>query len=218
MFATNGISIVTVGHEITRLGIRYFANLRPAIEIVDESSEYQDALNKILVRRPSVVVTEIHIKGGSGIALCREVKRESPGTAFVFLASVPRKEELFAAIEAGASAYLLKGAITSQDLEKAISAVGIGQSMIDPSMTATLLEYIRASQILIGDEGNILSTQEIRVLTMLADGKKNRDIAAGLSISEGTVKNYVSSILDKLNLANRAEAAAWLVRHQPAKN
>jgi two-component system, NarL family, response regulator DevR len=160
-----------------------------------------------------VAVLDVRLPDGNGVEVCREVRSRHPEIHCLMLTSFADDEALFSAIMAGASGYVLKQ-VKSGDLLHAIRAVGAGDSLLDPSVTTAVLDRLRKGKQLMGDEKLArLSPQEERILQQIADGKTNKEIGDDLSLAEKTVKNYVSSILSKLEVARRAEAAAYLARH-----
>jgi DNA-binding NarL/FixJ family response regulator len=162
--------------------------------------------------QPDLVVMDVRLPDGSGIEACREIRAEMPGTRVVILTSYPDEEAVFSAIVAGASGYLLKQ-VRGRDLVAALEAVGRGESLLDPAVTEKVLERVR--RIATGgasDELAQLTAQEQKILLLVAEGKTNKEIASEVFLSDKTVKNYVSSILSKLNLQRRAQAAAYLAK------
>ncbi|HEY7463721.1 MAG TPA: response regulator transcription factor, partial [Candidatus Limnocylindria bacterium] len=150
---------------------------------------------------------------GSGIEACREIRSELPDTRVVMLTSYPDEEAVLSAIIAGASGYLLKQ-VRGRDLVNALESVGRGDSLLDPAITERVLDRVR--RVAAGaehDELAELTAQERKILMLVADGKTNKEIAAEVFLSDKTVKNYVSSILAKLNLQRRTQAAAFVARH-----
>jgi two-component system response regulator DevR len=155
----------------------------------------------------------VRLADGSGIEATREIRATHPATRVLMLTSFADDEALFASIMAGASGYVLKQ-VHSGDLIRAIRAVGAGESLLDPAVTGPVLDRLRKGKHLMRDEKLArLSPQEERILGLVADGRTNREIGDELHLAEKTVKNYVSSILSKLEVARRAEAAAYLARH-----
>jgi DNA-binding NarL/FixJ family response regulator len=155
----------------------------------------------------------VRLPDGSGIEACREIRSELPATKVVMLTSYPDEEAVLSAIIAGASGYLLKQ-VRGRDLVNALESVGRGDSLLDPAITERVLERVR--RVASGaqrDELADLTAQERRILMLVADGKTNKEIAAEIFLSDKTVKNYVSSVLAKLNLQRRAQAAAFVARH-----
>jgi DNA-binding NarL/FixJ family response regulator len=155
---------------------------------------------------------DVRLPDGSGIEACREIRAELPGTRVVILTSYPDEEAVLSAIVAGASGYLLKQ-VRARDLVAALQAVGRGESLLDPAVTGRVLDRIR--RIATSDQPDELAqltAQEQKILLRVAEGKTNKEIAAEVFLSDKTVKNYVSSILAKLNLERRAQAAAYMAK------
>ena len=200
-------------HEIVRDGIRAMLEAQDDIVVTTEAGTVRDAIDEAARTRPDVIVMDVRLSDGSGIEATREIRAARPATKVLMLTSFADDEALFASIMAGASGYVLKQ-VKSGDLLHAIRAVGAGDSLLDPSMTTAVLDRLRKGKQLMADEKlPRLSPQEERILQQIADGKTNREIGDDLSLAEKTVKNYVSSILSKLEVARRAEAAAYLARH-----
>jgi two-component system, NarL family, response regulator DevR len=200
-------------HEIVREGIRAMLEAQEDIVVTAEAGTVRDAIDEAARSRPDVIVMDVRLTDGSGIEATREIRATRPATKVLMLTSFADDEALFASIMAGASGYVLKQ-VKSNDLLNAIRSVGAGDSLLDPSVTTAVLDRLRKGKQLLGDEKLArLSPQEERILQQIADGKTNREIGDDLSLAEKTVKNYVSSILSKLEVARRAEAAAYLARH-----
>lgn len=200
-------------HEIVRDGIRAMLATQDDVVVTAEAGTVREAVDEAERTRPDVVVMDVRLADGSGIEATREIRANHPTTRVLMLTSFADDEALFASIMAGASGYVLKQ-VKSGDLMRAIRAVGAGDSLLDPSVTNAVLERLRKGKHLMRDEKLArLSPQEERILTAVADGKTNREIGDELHLAEKTVKNYVSSILSKLEVARRAEAAAYLARH-----
>jgi DNA-binding NarL/FixJ family response regulator len=200
-------------HEIVRDGIRAMLEAQDDIVVTSEAGSVRDAIDEAARTRPDVIVMDVRLTDGSGIEATREIRAARPATKVLMLTSFADDEALFASIMAGASGYVLKQ-VKSGDLLRAIRAVGAGDSLLDPSVTTAVLDRLRKGKRLLTDEKlSRLSPQEERILQQIADGKTNREIGDDLSLAEKTVKNYVSSILSKLEVARRAEAAAYLARH-----
>jgi two-component system, NarL family, response regulator DevR len=200
-------------HEIVRDGIRVMLDAQDDIVVTAEAGTVRDAVDEAARTRPDVVVMDVRLADGSGIEATREIRADHPATRVLMLTSFADDEALFASIMAGASGYVLKQ-VKSGELLRAIRAVGAGDSLLDPAVTNAVLDRLRRGKHMMRDEKLArLSPQEERILTSVADGKTNREIGADLGLAEKTVKNYVSSILSKLEVARRAEAAAYLARH-----
>jgi two-component system, NarL family, response regulator DevR len=200
-------------HEIVRDGIKAMLDVVDDIIVTAQAGTVRDAVDEAHRTRPDVVVMDVRLADGSGIEATREIRAEHPEIRVLMLTSFADDEALFASIMAGASGYVLKQ-VRSGDLLRAIRAVGAGDSLLDPSVTNAVLDRLRRGKHLMQDERLArLSPQEERILTLVADGRTNKEIGNELRLAEKTVKNYVSSILSKLEVARRAEAAAYLARH-----
>lgn len=210
---TNLRLLLVDDHEVVRLGMRALLERHASYTVVGEASTEDEALAAALEHEPDIVLMDIRLAGGSGIEACQKVKDALPDTKVIMLTSFAEDELLFAAIRAGASGYLLKQ-VGAGELIRAIDMASRGESMLDPSLTQRVFYEVRRS---IQKEEAIafqdLTSQERQVLQLIAEGKTNREIATELFLSEGTVRNYVSSILSKLNVSNRAEAAAYAIKH-----
>jgi two-component system response regulator DevR len=200
-------------HEIVRNGIRAMLDAQDDIVVTTEAGSVREAVDEAARTRPDVVVMDVRLSDGSGIEATREIRANRPETKVLMLTSFADDEALFSSIMAGASGYVLKQ-VKSGDLLRAIRAVGAGDSLLDPSVTNAVLDRLRKGKHLMKDEKLArLSPQEERILQLIAEGWTNRQIGDELHLAEKTVKNYVSSILSKLEVARRAEAAAYLARH-----
>jgi DNA-binding NarL/FixJ family response regulator len=200
-------------HEIVRDGIRAMLDAEDDIVVTTEASTVREAVDEAARTRPDVIVMDVRLSDGSGIEATREIRAARPETKVLMLTSFADDEALFSSIMAGASGYVLKQ-VKSGDLLRAIRAVGAGDSLLDPSVTNAVLDRLRKGKHLMKDEKLArLSPQEERILQLIAEGWTNRQIGDELHLAEKTVKNYVSSILSKLEVARRAEAAAYLARH-----
>jgi DNA-binding NarL/FixJ family response regulator len=200
-------------HEIVRDGIRAMLDVEDDVVVTTEAASVREAVDEADRTRPDVIVMDVRLSDGSGIEATREIRAKHPNTKVLMLTSFADDEALFASIMAGASGYVLKQ-VRPGDLLRAIRAVGAGESLLDPAVTNSVLERLRKGKHLMKDERLArLSPQEERILTLVAEGRTNREIGEELRLAEKTVKNYVSSILSKLEVARRAEAAAYLARH-----
>jgi len=205
--------LVVDDHEVVRLGLRTLLSNQPDFVVVDEAGSAQEALAKALAHRPDVVVLDIRMPGKSGIEACRDIKSQLPEVAIIMLTSYAEDEMLFDAISAGAAGYVLKQG-GGQDLVNAVRRVAEGDALLDPAVTQRVLARVRqATRQEQAAAFRDLTEQELRVLGLVSQGRTNKIIAKELFLGEGTVRNYVSSILSKLELTNRAEAAAYAVRH-----
>jgi two-component system response regulator DevR len=200
-------------HEVVRDGVKALLQATDDIIVTAEASSVREAVDEADRARPDVVVMDVRLADGSGIEATREIRARHPKTAVIMLTSFADDEALFASIMAGASGYVLKQ-VKGGELVRAIRTVGKGESLLDPAVTSAVLDRLRKGKHLLTDEKLArLSPQEERILSLVADGKTNREIGEKLHLAEKTVKNYVSSILSKLEVARRAEAAAYLARH-----
>ena len=200
-------------HEVVRDGVKALLQATDDIIVTAEASSVREAVDEADRARPDVVVMDVRLADGSGIEATREIRARHPKTAVIMLTSFADDEALFASIMAGASGYVLKQ-VKGGELVRAIRTVGKGESLLDPAVTSAVLDRLRKGKHLLRDEKLArLSPQEERILSLVADGKTNREIGEELHLAEKTVKNYVSSILSKLEVARRAEAAAYLARH-----
>jgi DNA-binding NarL/FixJ family response regulator len=199
-------------HEVVRQGLRALLEAEPGIEVVAEADSGQAAVETARGYKPQVVVMDVRMPDGSGVEACREIRDENPDIQVIMLTSYSDDEALFNSIMAGAAGFVLKQ-IRGNDLIEAIRTVGAGQSLLDPGVTKRVLERLRKAKF---DEKDPklsrLSPQEERILDMIGEGLTNREIAGRIHLSDKTVKNYVSTILQKLEVARRAEAASYVAR------
>jgi DNA-binding NarL/FixJ family response regulator len=200
-------------HEVVRNGIKSLLEDESGISVAAEAAGVKEAVERAEWARPDVIVMDVRLADGSGIEATREIRAKLPKTQVLMLTTFADDEALFASIMAGAAGYVLKQ-IKGGDLVRAIRSVGQGENLLDPAVTKGVLDRLRKGKNLLKDERLArLSAQEERILTAIAAGKTNREIGDELHLAEKTVKNYVSSILSKLEVARRAEAAAYLARH-----
>lgn len=197
-------------HEVVRQGLRSLLEHAGGITVVGESASAEQAKRRIPALRPDVAILDGKLPDGSGIDVCREIRSRDPNIAALILTSFDDDEALFAAIMAGAAGYVLKQ-VRSSDLVEAVRHVADGGSMLDPAITAQVLERIRTGPPTdrISDR---LTPHEQRILELIGEGMTNRQIAKTLSLAEKTVKNYVSSLLAKLQLQSRTQAAIYVTR------
>jgi DNA-binding NarL/FixJ family response regulator len=205
--------ILVDDHEVVRLGLKALLERHPHFEVVGEATSSREAIELVNNVQPDVVVMDIRLPGTSGIEACEEITRRYPTTKVIMLTSYAEDEMLFSSIRAGASGYILKQ-IGGDDLIRALEAVARGEALLDPAVTQRVFQEVRRA--VKEEEASAfahLSQQEKHVLLLVSEGKTNREIAKALFLGEGTVRNYVSSILSKLGVSNRAEAAAYAVEH-----
>ena len=204
--------LVVDDHEVVRQGLVALLSKRPNLQVVAEAGTVAEAIEAARRFQPELVVMDVRLPDGSGIEACREIRAERPETRVVMLTSYPDEDAVLSAIVAGASGYLLKQ-VRARDLVDALERVARGESLLDPAVTGRVLERVR--RIATGDQPDELAQltpQERKILALVAEGKTNKEIAAEVFLSDKTVKNYVSSILGKLNLERRAQAAAYMAK------
>jgi two-component system response regulator DevR len=204
-------------HEVVRRGVHELLSMEDDIEVVGEAGTAADALARIPATSPDVAVLDVRLPDGSGVEICREIRSGDESVKCLMLTSYADDEALFDAIMAGASGYALK-AIRGDELLAAIRDVAAGKSLLDPEATARVLERLRGGG---GPKGDArlaeLTDQERRILDLIGEGLTNRVIGERLHLAEKTIKNYVSSLLAKLGMERRAQAAAYVARLQAEK-
>jgi two-component system, NarL family, response regulator DevR len=205
--------LVVDDHEVVRQGLVSLIDRRERFEVVAQAGTVAEAVSAAARFEPDLVIMDVRLPDGSGIEACRDIRAARPATRVVMLTSYPDEEAVLSAIIAGASGYLLKQ-IRGRDLISALESVGRGESLLDPAVTEKVLQRVRtAASGGAADELADLTAQERKILLLVAEGKTNKEIAADVFLSDKTVKNYVSSILSKLNLQRRTQAAAFVARH-----
>ncbi|MGZ6825682.1 MAG: response regulator transcription factor [Mycobacteriales bacterium] len=195
-------------HEIVRQGLKALLESEPDLTVVGEASTASEALARVPALRPDVAVLDVRLPDGDGISVCRELRSTMPELACLMLTSFGDDEALFSAIMAGAAGYVLKQ-IRGSDLVGAVRSVGAGGSLLDANATARLLERVR-TEATRRDPLDVLTDQERRILELIGEGLTNREIGARMFLAEKTVKNYVSSVLSKLGLVRRTQAAVLI--------
>ncbi|RAG81421.1 DNA-binding response regulator [Streptacidiphilus pinicola] len=198
-------------HEVVRRGVHELLSLESDIEVVGEAGTAAEALVRIPATRPDVAVLDVRLPDGSGVEVCREIRSQLPEVKCLMLTSFPDDEALFDAIMAGASGYVLK-AIRGTDLLSAVRDVAAGKSLLDPVATARVLERLRDGGQKEDERLSGLTKQERKILDLIGEGMTNRQIGAELHLAEKTVKNYVSSLLAKLGMERRTQAAAYVAK------
>ncbi len=199
-------------HKVLRIGLASLFQTVPSVQVVAEAGSAEEAVTEALRTEPDVVLMDVRLPGGDGVEACRAIIAERPQTRIIMLTSYPDEDAVVASIMAGAAGYLLKQTDPERLIE-AVERVAGGASLLDPEVTRAALEFMRlggSSQV--DDSLASLSEQERRILPLIAEGKTNREIGAELSLSPHTVKTYVSSIFQKLHLARRSQAAAFVGR------
>ncbi|MBI2976414.1 MAG: response regulator transcription factor [Chloroflexi bacterium] len=200
-------------HEVVRLGLMTLINDRPDMEVVGEAGTAAEALQAVERLRPDVTLMDIRMPGEGGLEATRQITARFPEAKVVMLTSFADDELLVRAIRAGAVGYVLKQ-VGNEELLRAIAAAARGEALLDPSTTGRLLSRVREAERKAEEDAfRDLSDREMDVLALLARGKTNAEIGAGLNLSEKTVRNYVSNILEKLHLTNRIELATYAVEH-----
>jgi two-component system, NarL family, response regulator DevR len=205
--------LIADDHSVVRAGLRALLEYHPHLHVVAEAGNGEEAIRKARDVCPDIAVLDIRMPGISGIEACRQIVASVESCRVIVLTTYAEDELLFSAIRAGASGYVLKR-IGDNDLVQAIERVSRGENILDPAMTATVFTEMRKV-----DESqrtaafSELTPQELAVLSLVVQGLTNRQIGVKLYLGEGTVRNYVSSVLAKIGVANRAEAAAYAVKH-----
>jgi DNA-binding NarL/FixJ family response regulator len=206
--------LIADDHEVVRIGLAALLDGQPGLAVVAQASSGEEAVQLALQHRPDVVVMDIRMPNGTGIEACRTITAQLASTPVVMLTSHADSDALFDAIDAGASGYVLKR-VGSSELVDAVRTVAAGGSLLDPAVTRRVLDRLRnASRLEEAGAFGDLTEQERRVLAHIADGAGNREIADRMGLAEKTVRNYVSSILAKLALASRAQAAGYAIRNR----
>jgi two-component system, NarL family, response regulator DevR len=206
--------LIADDHEVVRIGLASLLDRQPGFAVVGEARTGDEAVRLARQHHPDVVVMDIRMPDGSGIDACRTITQELESTPVVMLTSHADSDALFAAIDAGASGYVLKR-VGSSELVDAVRTVAAGGSLLDPAVTRSVLDRLRNTSRL--EEAGAfvdLTEQERRVLAHIADGASNREIADRMGLAEKTVRNYVSNLLSKLSLASRAQAAGYAIRNR----
>jgi len=211
---TKSIRLLVVDdHKVVRLGLHTLLNRHAGIEVVGEAGTVGAAVEEAARLHPEVVLMDVRLPDGDGFEACRRIRRSQPEVRVLFLTSFADEDIVLKSIDAGADGYLLKE-IDEENLIRAIRSVAAGQSILDPAVTRRVLERVKnADSASTKDELEKLSAQERRVLSLVAEGKTNKEIGLALGLSDKTVKNYISNILDKFNLTRRSQAAAFFVQH-----
>lgn len=205
--------LVVDDHGIVREGLKMVLGLEPDFDVVGEASNGEEAIERALRFRPDVVLMDVLMAGMDGIEACRQIKSDLPETKVLMLTSHDATQAVESALLAGASGYLLKNG-GREDLLKGVRAVAEGQSLLSPGITTRVLErFADLTRKERERDNDLLSEREKEVLVLVARGLTNREIAAALIISENTVRNHISHILDKLGLSRRSQVATYAVQH-----
>jgi DNA-binding NarL/FixJ family response regulator len=205
--------LVVDDHQVVRLGLQALLSIQPDFEVVGQATTVEEAVTAIDRLRPQIVLMDLRLPGRSGVEGCRDIKQRWPEIHVIILTSYADDELVLEAINAGAEGYVLKK-VEGSNLIEVIRAVARGEAVLDSAVTQKLLAHVRRTeQEMTGWAFRSLSEREIEVLALLSEGKTNGEMAHLLNLSEKTVGNHVSAIFDKLNVANRIEAATYAVRH-----
>ncbi len=205
--------LVVDDHEVVRLGLRTLLEAEPDMEVVAEAGSAAEALEKVEQYRPDVVVMDVRLPGKSGLEVCRMIRQQHPTTQVVILTSYLSEEFVSHALRVGAAGYVLKE-VGGEELLHAIRQAREGRVAFDPHTASQMVARLRKLEAHIEESAfKGLSRREMEVLTLVSKGKSNREIAHALSLSEGTVRNYVSAIMEKLGMRNRIELATYAVQH-----
>ena len=205
--------LVVDDHEVVRQGLVALLDRREGFEVVAQAGSVAECLAQAARFEPDLVIMDVRLPDGSGIEACREIRADLPRDARRHAHQLPGRGGRPVRHHRGASGYLLKQ-VRGRDLVSALEAVARGESLLDPAVTEKVLERVR--RVASGsdtDELSDLTAQERKILLLVAEGKTNKEIAAEVFLSDKTVKNYVSSILSKLNLQRRTQAAAFVAKH-----
>jgi DNA-binding NarL/FixJ family response regulator len=196
-------------HEVVRMGLRELLAAEPDIDVVGEAATAESALNRLPLLGVDVAMLDVRLPDGDGVDVCRKIRSASPGTACLMITGYGDDQAVLAAITAGAAGYVMKQA-AGPELVDAVRAVAAGRSALGPEAAQRVMASLRDQGII--DPVAVLGSQERRVLELVGEGLTNREIAARMFLSEKTVKNYVSSLLTKLGMQRRTQAAALAAR------
>ncbi len=197
--------------QVVRTGLRTLLGTESRVEIVGEAGSVSTAVETCTRLKPEVVLLDIRLPDGTGFDACRQILAKLPDTRVLVLTSVADETLVDEAIRAGAHGYLLKE-IDSRGLLQAVFDVSEGKSILDPAVTARVIQLVKGGSSASRDALAVLSPQERKVLALIAEGQTNKEVASGLGLAEKTVKNYLSNIFEKLHVSRRSQAAAMFVR------
>lgn len=197
--------------QVVRMGLRSLIATEPRVEIVGEAGSVSTAVETCVRLKPEVVLLDIRLPDGTGFDACRQILGKLPDTRVLVLTSVADETLVDEAIRAGAHGYLLKE-IDGRGLLQAVFDVAEGKSILDPAVTARVIQLVKSGTSASRDALAVLSPQERKVLALIAEGQTNKEVASGLGLAEKTVKNYLSNIFEKLHVSRRSQAAAMFVR------
>jgi len=208
--------LIVDDHKVVRLGLHTLLSRHNGIEVVGEAGTSAAAVEQTAGLKPDVVLMDVRLPDGNGFEACRQIRRVQPDTRVLFLTSFADEEIVLESIDAGGDGYLLKE-IDEDNLVQAIRNVAAGKSILDPAVTRRVLEHVKNTDTHLETPSTnrlgSVSPQERRVLALVAEGKTNKEIGLALGLSDKTVKNYLSNIMEKLQVARRSHAAAYFVQH-----
>jgi two-component system, NarL family, response regulator DevR len=208
--------LIVDDHKVVRLGLHTLLSRHNGIEVIGEAGTSAAAVEQTACLKPDVVLMDVRLPDGNGFEACRQIRRAQPDTRVLFLTSFADEEIVLESIDAGGDGYLLKE-IDEENLVQAIRNVAAGKSILDPAVTRRVLERVKNTDTHSGTPSTnrlgLVSPQERRVLALVAEGKTNKEIGQALGLSDKTVKNYLSNIMEKLQVARRSHAAAYFVQH-----
>ncbi len=208
--------LIVDDHKVVRLGLHTLLSRHNGIEVVGEAGTSAAAVEQTAGLKPDVVLMDVRLPDGNGFEACRQIRRVQPDTRVLFLTSFADEEIVLESIDAGGDGYLLKE-IDEENLVQAIRNVAAGKSILDPAVTRRVLEHVKNTDTHLETPSTnrlgSISPQERRVLELVAEGKTNKEIGLALGLSDKTVKNYLSNIMEKLQVARRSHAAAYFVQH-----
>ena len=208
--------LIVDDHKVVRLGLHTLMSRHNGIEVIGEAGTSAAAVEQTSRLKPDVVLMDVRLPDGNGFEACRQIRRVQPDTRVLFLTSFADEEIVLESIDAGGDGYLLKE-IDEENLVQAIRNVAAGKSILDPAVTRRVLERVKNTDTHLETPSTnrlgSLSPQERRVLALVAEGKTNKEIGQALGLSDKTVKNYMSNIMEKLQVARRSRAAAYFVQH-----
>jgi len=208
--------LIVDDHKVVRLGLHILMSRHNGIEVVGEAGTSAAAVEQTAGLKPHVVLMDVRLPDGNGFEACRQIRRVQPDTRVLFLTSFADEEIVLESIDAGGDGYLLKE-IDEENLVQAIRNVAAGKSILDPAVTRRVLERVKNTDTHLETPSTnrlgSISPQERRVLALVAEGKTNKEIGLALGLSDKTVKNYLSNIMEKLQVTRRSHAAAYFVQH-----
>jgi two-component system response regulator DevR len=205
--------LIVDDHEVVRLGLNALLSGEPDFEVVAEAGDAESAIHQVALYHPDVVVMDVRLPGRSGLDACKDIRQRFPQTQVVILTSYTDTNFIEHALRAGAVGYVLKH-VGSNELIRAVRAAARGETALDPQTASRVIERLRVLESdAESDSFRALSPREMDVLALVAKSKSNKEIGTRLNLSEITVRNYISTILEKLHLSNRVELAIYAVEH-----